>query len=278
MRFIEKTHQNPTRTLALCPTYGLLFLLSVCCALSTSPACAQEDAINADRPGIADGSAVLGPRRFQIEFGAQYEKHRSGSTDTELLFLPALFRVGIDRHWELRIEGNTLTHSHTVPSADSEELAPLSLGFKYQWQTSEGRKRPSLGAIFRLFPSSGTGDLRTYHGTADLRLAADWDFAPNLSLNPNIGIAVYEDGEGRSYGAGLLACTLSYQAGKRLGFFVDGGLQTQEESGGKASLTLDAGATYLLSNNCQFDLSFGTGALGHSSPHPFVGAGISLRF
>jgi len=31
----------------------------------------SDDLINADRPGIADGSTVIGPKRIQIESGVQ---------------------------------------------------------------------------------------------------------------------------------------------------------------------------------------------------------------
>jgi len=39
----------------------------------------NQDLINADRPGIADGSTVVGPKIFQIESGIQQEFRRSGN-------------------------------------------------------------------------------------------------------------------------------------------------------------------------------------------------------
>ena len=48
---------------------------------STQSQCADEpDLINADRPGIADGSTVVGTGTIQIESGIEQEFRRSGDS------------------------------------------------------------------------------------------------------------------------------------------------------------------------------------------------------
>src|ERR687884_234986 len=56
----------------------------------------DQDLINADRPGIADGSTVVGPKTFQLESGIQQEFRRSGSIREHTFFVPTLLRFGID--------------------------------------------------------------------------------------------------------------------------------------------------------------------------------------
>lgn len=129
----------------------------------------------------------------------------------------------------------------------------------------------------RVFPAGGTSDFRTHHVTGDLRLVADWDFAPKLSLNPNVGVGVYEDNQGKAFAAGLFAVTLNYLPSKKLNPFIDLGLQAPEEQRGKTSVIVDAGVAYIVGCNVQLDVSVGTGAHGQTPPHPFISVGVSLR-
>ena len=241
----------------------------------------DEDLINPDRPGIADGSAVIGAKRLQIESGIQAEFRRQNGTREHTFFIPTLLRIGISSRWEARIEGNTFTKTSELDVAGLTKqvsgLAPLSLGFKYHIVDSEGVRHPSIGAIVRVFPAWGTSDFRTQHVTGDLRLAADWDIAPKLSLNPNVGVGVYEDGQGKAFAAGLFALTLNYLPRKNLNPFIDFGLEAPEEKKGKASVIVDAEVAYIVGRNVQLDVSVGTRVHGQTPPHPFVSFGVSLR-
>jgi hypothetical protein len=243
----------------------------------------EPDLINADRPGIADGSTVIGANTFQIESGIQKEFRRIGDSREHTLFVPMLLRFGIDSHWEARIEGNTFTRITTFESADSKNhtsgFAPVSIGFKYQIYKSTGDHQISLGTIVRVFPAWGSKEFRLQHVTWDVRLAADWNVAPGLklSVNPNIGVARYEDDQGRLFTAGLFAITLNYLPSKRLNPFIDLGVQSPEANNGKAAAILDGGVAYIIGRNIQIDASIGTGAHGETPPHPFLEFGISWR-
>ena len=193
------------------------------------PACAQsadanaDDYINPDRPGIADGSNVIGAGRFQIEAGLQQEYHHGDGGYTRTFYIPTLLRFGTSSNFEIRLEGNGYTNAYAydpaLGSARNEGIAPTSVGVKYHFMESDGWKRPSAGVILRVFAPSGSGGLGTAHTTGDVRLTADWDFAPQWSLNPNIGVALYEDNAQRTYAAGLFAMTLSYNPKPSSEFF-----------------------------------------------------------
>jgi hypothetical protein len=246
---------------------------------SSQPPCADEqDLINADRPGIADGSNVIGAGSFQIESGIQQEFRRSGDSREHTFFIPTLLRFGIHSRWEAHLEGNTFTRVTTSDStAVTSGFAPVSLGFKYHIYDSKGCHQFSLGTIGRVFPPWGSKEFRPQHTTGDIRLAGDWDFGPKLSLNPNIGVGRYEDDQGQPFTAGLFAMTLNYLPKKRLNPFVDVGVQFPEAKHGAASAILDSGVALIVGQNLQLDASIGTKVHGDAGPHPFLAFGISWR-
>ncbi|HEX3579904.1 MAG TPA: transporter [Thermoanaerobaculia bacterium] len=243
-------------------------LLAVFLLLSGSAAYAQTqvpqaDLINPDRPGIADGSAVVGRGIFQIEAGLERD-HDAGSRS---LATPLLLRYGINKDFEMRVEGNGYVHAN-----DGSGFAPLSIGAKYHFHDT-----PSLGIIARLFPRSGTGAQRSHAATGDVRLAADINLGEKWALNPNIGVASQDDGDGR-FTAALAALTLQYNLSDRANVFIDGASESPEERGGGTSLVLDAGTAWIVGRDTQFDISAGWRARGTKPPNVFLAAGISRRF
>ncbi|MBN8848055.1 MAG: hypothetical protein BGO24_18930 [Sphingomonas sp. 67-36] len=162
-------------------SFSLARLASACLLAPSSPAAAEpdDDHINPDRPGIADGSTTVGRGRFQLETAFQRELREGG--DGRTTFVPTLLRYGFADKWEVRIEGNGYTWEMQVVSAenatDSHGLAPTSIGLKYSFVEAVGSNQPSLGTIIRVFPPSGSGEFRNTRTTGDIRLAADWRIA-----------------------------------------------------------------------------------------------------
>src|SRR5258708_16087739 len=88
---------------------GLVLGAASSAAAQTAGVPAAEDYINPDRPGIADGSNVVGTGRFQVETGFQREFRHDGASHERTLFIPTLLRFGLSQDWELRVETNTYT-------------------------------------------------------------------------------------------------------------------------------------------------------------------------
>lgn len=281
---LTKSTPNNLASVFAAATLGILLSLPVS-AQSSGPqpqSAGDQDLINADRPGIADGSAVVGSGIFQVESGIQQEYRRNGNSREHTFFVPTLLRFGIDSHWEFRLEGNTFTRVTTFDPTNNTShdsgFAPVSLGLKYHIYHSSNDQL-SLGTIVRVFPAWGSSDFHPQHTTGDIRLAADWNFAPRqkLSLNPNVGVARYEDDQGRAFTAELFAVTLNYLPTTKLNPFVDIGIQSPEEKNGSASAILDGGVAYIFGRNLQLDVEVGTRVHGDTGPKPFVGFGISWR-
>ena len=220
---------------------------------------ADEDLIDADRPGIADGSKTLKRAHFQIEIGFD----REDRSDDQTLKFPLLLRYGISDRFEFRVESDTHVREK-IAHATSTGWDPVSAGFKYHLVDQQ---EISLGVIGGWFPPSGSGEFRSDHSSGDVRLAADLEFGDHWSINPNLG--VQRDESSATSGTGAL--TLQYNITKKSNVFVDGGVQRGE-------VLLDAGAAWILSSDVQFDASVGRGAHGSNTPKLFWGAGVSRRF
>jgi hypothetical protein len=236
------------------------------------------DDANPDRPGIADGSSVVGAGYWQVESGLQREWRRDGAERARLTYVPTLLRFGIDDHWEGRIEGNAFGWQRQSDAGRSAGAMPVSLGVKYNAQASDDSGKPGYGAIVRVFPRSGSDTFGTHRVTADARLVADVALSPTWSLNPNIGVAFEEDGDGHQYNTALFATTLAYAATRQLNVFVDTGMQSREQRHGKAQVILDTGVAYMLTSDVQLDATVGRGVHGATPPRVYASAGVSVRF
>ena len=218
-----------------------------------------DDLINPDRPGIADGSAVVGTGVVQLETGIDRTR--------EDLATPTLLRYGLAPDLELRFEGDGFTHVRN----GSDAWAPVSVGAKWHFADA-----PSLAVIVRAFLPSGSGALKQKTSTGDVRLACDFNVGEKWSFNPNVGIASEVDG-GR-FTAALSALTIQYNLSERANVFVDGGAQSPEEKGGRASLLVDTGGALIVGRNTQFDAEATWRAHGRTSPGLTLSAGVSHRF
>lgn len=226
--------------------------------------------IDADRPGLADTSTVVGKGRFQIESGLQWEPNDGERS----IFVPTLIRIGLSNRFELRLESNTFTRVSFGDDSQSG-LSPISIGAEAVVLEADDH-RPGVGIIGRLSPKSGTNGFESNRMTGDVRVAADWALGGPWSLNPNVGVGWYE-GNDRTFTTGLFALTLTYAPKPNVAWFVDAGGQTAELDGGDASTIFDAGVAYIPQENWQFDISGGKRLLGRETSEGFISIGFAYR-
>lgn len=209
-----------------------------------------DDLINADRPGIADGSATISAHQFQIEIGGERDDR---SVDHDLL-VPTLLRYGLTDNFELRVESSVYQRI--------EGWAPVSIGAKYHFND-----KPSLGVIARAFV------INVDQVNGDVRLAGDFNAGERWSFNPNIGVSASSD-----LVSAIGALTAQYNISEKANVFVDGGVTYPEEKHGTGALVLDVGGAWIVRPDMQLDASIGWGAHGTTVPSVFWSAGISRRF
>jgi hypothetical protein len=231
-----------------------------------------DEPIAADRPGLANGSGVVGNRTLQLEAGA-YGDRADG--DAKGFATPLLLRYGLGGAFELRFETDGYQRASAPDVETQAGWAPVSLGFKYAL-AKEHDGRPAVGVIARVFPHSGSGVFRSARTTGDVVLTADESLGERFSVNPNVGVA-WGDEDGR-YTSVLAALTVQYSATPAVGVFMDTAWQRPEVPDGGAAGFVDAGAAWIVGNDTQLDLSFGWGARGETVPDWFWSAGFSRRF
>jgi hypothetical protein len=239
--------------------------------------CYAEQEFNSDRPGVADGSEAVGKGRVQIETGAQRDWRKAGDDPRRETFLPTLLRIGLAEDWEARLESDVYSWMRQADGTRAEAWAPFALGFKVHFLEARGA-RPSVGAIVRLAPPSGSSSLRTRHTVGDVRLAADWELGSQWSLNPNIGFGFDEDDEGRRFSTRLIATTFAYRPVPKLELSIDVSAQSPEALAGRSAVLSSASLAYMLKRDLQVDLTLGGRSAGSTPPHRFLAAGFSVRF
>jgi outer membrane putative beta-barrel porin/alpha-amylase len=231
-----------------------------------------DEPISADRPGLANGSSVVGGRTLQVELGTYGER---APGDAAGFATPLLLRYGLGDAFELRVETDGYQRASAAGAATVDGWAPVSLGFKYRFADESGG-RPAVGVIGRVFPRSGSGAFRSARTTGDLVLTADKSLGERWAVNPNVGIA-WGDEDGR-YTALLAALTVQYSVTPTVGVFVDTAWQRPEVPDGGSAGLVDAGGAWIVRHDTQLDLSFGWGAHGETVPDWFWSAGLSRRF
>src|SRR5258706_5219625 len=86
---------------------GVMKLTACVLLFFVASAALAQDLINPDRPGIADGSSVVGRGIFQIEAGLE----RDHGSDGRSLPTPLLLRFGVSKELEFCREGDGYIHA-----------------------------------------------------------------------------------------------------------------------------------------------------------------------
>ena len=239
------------------------------------------DAINSDRPNVADSSQVVGQGRVQLEIGANWDRQRSDDPHVRTLSTPALLRIGLGDTAELRIEsdGRSVEHDYDPASGEHNKSAgwnDTSVGFKWHFADGEGA-RPALGLIGKVALPTGSAKLRGTGVLPQVVLAAEWDLPKEWSLAVTPGAGRDLDDNGKHYGYGILAASLGKKFNKRAqGFFEVAAPQIASASHGGSLAQVDAGVSWLLNKNCQVDAMVAHG-LNRNTPDLSLAFGLSLR-
>ncbi len=225
-----------------------LALLAITCLGSTLAAQTHIDELQPDRPDHSEGTSVLAPRRFQVEWGAGITSvgHNVG----------LMLRYGLIPDLELRIEGLLQRPYHSVL-----QLTDLTLSSKLSLFSGEGWI-PSMTLVGYLNYAPQEIPHRL---TGDLLLALEQELTSDLTFTCNVGSS---DGMQRL----LLTAELGYAFNERVSSFIEyyGNFSPTEHG-------CDLGISYALTQRLLLDLSCGrtfapTGALNYAT----IGASYRL--
>lgn len=229
-----------------------------------------------DRPDQTE-SAVTVPGGFlQIESGFVYTWDNENEVKNESYDIGGtLLRYGLLDNWEIRVAGVFIDQKTASGEPDTtistSGMGPLTVGTKV-FITGQKGWIPQVAILSHLvIRNSGDEEFSPSRTYPSARIAAAHQLSETLGLGYNLGYSY--NGESPA-GEGFYSASLGISLHERLGAFVElfGTFSDPAPPGHSA----DAGLTWQVVDNFQFDASAGIG-ISESAPDGFVNAGISWR-
>lgn len=219
-----------------------------------------------DRPDQTESSVTVPKGSFQIETGLSMHYESMDEGDFRTWSGPSsLFRLGITKFLELRITSNLISFKNIKKDVVTTGVTDIHVGAKLElYQSKNGNSKFAI--LSHLVLPTGSFNLTdNAYGTVN-RLIGSQALTNNIGVGYNIGYDYY----GVDNGNFVYTLSLGFSITDKLGVFVEG-------YGEVINLTdnytnFDAGFTYLIKNNLQYDFSFGTGITHNMN---FISTGIS---
>lgn len=226
----------------------------------------QAQTIDTDRPDQTESSACVEKGIFQIESGMLLELAEENEIEHHNLLMPTnLFRLGLTPFLELRLlsqfEGNTHLGQFRKGISD------LEFGVKIQLFAKENSNF-EMAFLSHFRAPTGSIHFRNESFASINKICISHQFNSSFSLGYNLG---YQFDASHNNG-GIYSFAFGYDVNEKVGVYLEpfGYIH----SFAKHEANFDAGFTYLIHSNVQFDFSFGTG-LNHRMN--YLSAGISWK-
>jgi hypothetical protein len=225
---------------------------------------------------------VVGRGRVQIETSIAFEKTRTSPARETVTNTPTLIRIGTGQDWEFRLETDGYTTHHVRDQASGEgtrthAYADLAVGAKWHLGEQAGTM-PSLALLMHADLDSGSAGLRGNGIRPSVRVVAEWELAAGFSLGVMPGIAYEKTDDGRRFYQGIWGMVLGKAWTERFRTFAEFAAPAVAHSRYGASFsTWNAGAAFLLSDDCQIDVSVQQAAT-RNAPDRAWSLGLSKRF
>lgn len=232
--------------------------------------------IATDRPDQSEGSSTIPHKTFQIETGFVWQGNKTNIEETrDLNYFNTLVRYGILENFELRALFNytDVNYSPLDGGADTSfrGFVPLALGTKIGVTKQKGAI-PELAIVATItIPNTGSKDFDILNMASDFRFALGWAITDRISAGGNIAAqwnTIVPGGSG-FYTAVVGISILSWMNGfvEIYGWLPEDNLPDHR---------FDAGFTFPVKKNLQFDVSGGVG-LSEISPDYFINTGVAWR-
>ncbi len=224
--------------------------------------------ITTDRPTQSFSPYVLSPGKVQAEFGFVSERPVTSLDQFNVTFLNALVRVGVVKWMELRLTENYLGTRGGDENVNG--LSPTTLGAKFHLRDQSGAL-PQIGLLTSFTLANGQGAFKARESMQDVRVLFEHALTDKLTLDYNIGTYWSASTDA----VGLYTLMLGYGATDVVSVFIEP--YGFFGSGLTADHRINGGATFLMSENFQADVSAGFG-LSKVSPDYFIGFGLGVLF
>lgn len=238
------------------------------------------DPIVTDRPDFTEASSTVGKGVVQAEFGYTYFYNDSGAGPHEAahVYPELLLRLGVLSDWiELRL-GQTLI-SLQEPAQSSTGFADTYLGVKLGIVPQLGIL-PELSIVPQVTVPSGSADLRADRSLYGVNVLYSWSILSDSYIGASTQLNQREaDEQNKIYTSFAQALVAGTRWDDAWGSYVEWfALFADSSFGDDNSHFANGGVTYLVTNNLQLDVRFGTRLQGYFGEEIFAGVGLSVRY
>ena len=272
--------RRPAPTAARHPTMLAAPLLALC-LMGTAQA---EEPLSTDRPDFVESSDVVGKGRVQFETGFVSERNKADGIKERVTSTPTMLRLGLNDTMEFRISTDgysRLRSEDTTTGITTRERGYNDLNIGIKWHTMDGDADKGIPAMAWLLHADLETGSRAFRGDGvrpSLRAVAEWELPHDWSIGVMPGVFVEKNDDGDRYVGGIAAVTVGKSWTDRFKtFFELAGQQLASKKNGGNIATWDTGATYLINNDVQVDVSFSWAAT-KETPDFAWGVGLAVRF
>lgn len=236
--------------------------MSVCLAL------AVQGQIVTDRPNQTDASSTVPKGSFQIETGIGMNFTEDRPTRQSTYALPnALFRYGLANWLEARVitEFDVQQLRDTSGTVNNTGIADLQVGAKIQLfrKDSSGTE---VAILSHVIVPSGSSSLSNGRVGSSSKISISHALAQWFGVGYNVGYNYLGTGSGDL----TYSLSFNFSITDKLGLFAEP--YGSWDNFSSSTVNFDAGFTYLIKDNLQYDFVFGTGLNNQMN---FVSTGIS---
>lgn len=228
----------------------------------------EIDPIQTGRPDQSETPFMTPTKYFQIETGVI--KENANSTAYTLTLPTFLIKYGLSDRFELRLGTDFLKQSSDF--APKYAAVPLTFGFKTTLFEEKGWC-PTTSFLGQITSASlGHEAYRTPYIAPSFAFLMQHTLSQKFALTYNIGSDWNGENAAQTY---FYTLSLGFNITDKLSTF--GELYGFFQKDQNADHRFNLGFMYLLSNDCQIDLSGGF-RLNDEGPKNFISGGISYRF
>lgn len=221
-----------------------------------------------DRPDQTESSSILIKGSLQIESGILIGSTKDISFSKEILLAPTLLsRYGISKNVELRLLTEFASIKDKITTAAITGFNNLQLGAKIQLLKKEGLNTKIAFISHAIIPTAKDELSLNKLGTIN-KLSISHELTNKIGLGYNIGYDNFGFGRGNF----TYSLAIGFEITKLVGFYIEPYGEIVEFDNYVSNF--DTGFTYLFKDNCQLDVSFGTGI---NQKMTYLSIGFSLN-
>ncbi len=254
-----------------------ILIITVAVLLTRDVSAVDVPDLVTDRPDQTESSLNVPVGSLQIESGATYTDEDEDGQHTRVFEAPStLLRFGLSERIELRLGIKGWLWDDV---SNKDDFGDSDVGMKF-YLCAESNWHPEIALLTSLTVPTGGKGFSTERADPSFRFLFGHSLSDRFSIGYNLG-AIWEtdeddNGERDSLAVFQYTAAVGFAVNERLGSFVELFGDVPVNAHGTPANSFDAGVTYLLRDNLQFDLSGGVG-LSDAADDWFVGFGVSYR-